>query len=587
VSAITTRAALRRAFAVAPSLVRGIWVTLALFVVGTAMGIVVPIIVQQVIDLELLDPSGVDVAGVLRRGAVALAAIVLAAVAARAAFVRLAINSATGLSDLRVRAFGHLHRLSILHVQAERRGALVSRVTSDIETIQDFMEWGGVGLVVGMAQVMLAVAVMFFYQWQLALLVVVGVVVYGALLVWFQRILSRAHDRVRARVADSLASLGEAISGIEAIRAFGAEDEMLGKVQRNLDEEFDQQFRAGALGAGLFSSAEVFAGSITATVVAVGVALGAASGVTAGTLVAFLFLVNLLVDPVQMLVETLDQAQTAGAGMRRILEVLDTEVEVPDPPNGVPLPDGNLEVATEDVRFRYPTGGDVLSAVSVRIEAGSRVAVVGETGSGKTTFSKLVTRLLDPTEGWMLIGGIPVDRVSFSSLRSRVAYVPQEGFLFNTTVADNVRYGKPGASVTEVQKAFDDLDLGGWVRTLPAGLDTEVGERGGNLSAGERQLVALTRAWIMNPDLLVLDEATSAVDPALEVSLRRAMERLTAGRTSITVAHRLSTAEASDEVLVFDRGRLVERGPHAELVAAGGVYASLHEDWAAGTTAGS
>ncbi len=547
------------------------------------MGVIVPVVVQQVIDLEILDPDGVDVTGVLRRGGVALAAVVVAAVAARAAFVRLAINAATGLSDLRVTAFGHLHRLSILHVQAERRGALVSRVTSDISTIQDFMEWGGVGLVVGVAQVLLAMVVMFVYRWQLALLVVVGVVVYAVLLVWFQKILSRAHDRVRQRVADSLAALGEAISGTAAVRAFGAEDAMLRKVESNLDREFDEQFRAGALGATLFSSAEVFAGSITAGVVAVGVALGAASGVTAGTLVAFLFLVNLLVDPVQLLVETLDQAQTAGAGMRRILEVLDTPIDVADPPGGVELPEGNLEVTAEQVRFRYPTGTDALRDVTVRIDAGSRVAVVGETGSGKTTFTKLITRLLDPTDGWLLVGGVPINRVAFSSLRSRVAFVPQEGFLFNTTVADNVRYGKLEASDAEVRAAFDDLGLGAWVDGLPQGLATQVGERGGNLSAGERQLVALTRAWITNPDLLVLDEATSAVDPALEVQLRRAIERLTAGRTSITVAHRLSTAEASDEVLVFDQGRLVERGPHAALMAMDGVYAALHADWMAGT----
>ena len=182
------------------------------------------------------------------------------------------------------------------------------------------------------------------------------------------------------------------------------------------------------------------------------------------------------------------------------------------------------------------------------------------------------------------MGGVPVDHVRFSSLRERVAYVPQEGFLFDASVADNVRYGRPEASDAEVAAAFGDLGLSDWVSSLPAGLDTAVGERGGQLSAGERQLVALVRAWIADPDLLVLDEATSAVDPALEVSLRRAIERLTEGRTSLTVAHRLSTAEASDDVLVFDRGRLVERGPHSTLLALGGVYADLYADWTAGTS---
>jgi putative ABC transport system ATP-binding protein len=210
--------------------------------------------------------------------------------------------------------------------------------------------------------------------------------------------------------------------------------------------------------------------------------------------------------------------------------------------------------------------------------------VVGETGSGKTTFAKLVVRLLDATEGSIRIGGIPVEEVAFASLRSRVAYVPQEGFLFDTTVAGNVRYGRPEVDDEGIAKAFADLGLAQWVESLPNGLDTEVGERGSQLSAGERQLVALTRAWLSQPDLLVLDEATSAVDPALEVSLRRAIDRLIAGRTSITIAHRLSTAEASDFVLVFDDGRLVERGTHNELLAMAGVYAGMHADWTAGTT---
>jgi len=196
-----------------------------------------------------------------------------------------------------------------------------------------------------------------------------------------------------------------------------------------------------------------------------------------------------------------------------------------------------------------------------------------------------VVRLLDPTDGTVQVGGVPVDEVSFASLRSRVAYVPQEGFLFGTTVGGNIRYGRPDVDETGIRAAIADLGLTEWVDGLAEGLDTPVGERGSQLSAGERQLVALIRAWLVQPDLLVLDEATSAVDPALELQLRRAIDRLSSGRTSITVAHRLSTAEASDEVLVFDQGRLVERGTHRDLVAAGGTYAALHTDWTAGSRA--
>jgi putative ABC transport system ATP-binding protein len=240
-------------------------------------------------------------------------------------------------------------------------------------------------------------------------------------------------------------------------------------------------------------------------------------------------------------------------------------------------------VAFEDVRFAYDTGGDVLQDVSVTIENGSRVAVVGETGSGKTTFAKLLVRLLDPSDGVIRVGGVPLNNVPLDQLRSRVAFVPQEGFLFDDTIANNVRYGRPGATDAEVFTAFHELDLGEWLAGLPAGLETQVGERGGAMSAGERQLVALVRAWIGSPDLLVLDEATSAVDPSLDVALRHAMERLTRGRTSVTIAHRLATAENADDVLVFDRGYLVEQGPHKRLIERAGVYADLFSDWSAGT----
>ncbi len=335
---LSARVAIVRAMREAPALLRGLPLTLLLMTVGTAMQIVVPIVIQQIVDGEILAPGGVDMGGVALRGGLALAAIVAAAGARRLGLVRLLKASATGLSDLRVSTFRHLHRLSILHTEGERRGALVSRVTSDIATIQDFMDFGGVAIVLGSVQVGLAVLVMSLYRWQLSLLVVASVVVYGVLLAWFQRILARAHDRVRLRVADSLAAVGEAISGLPVVRAYGAEEATLTRVRKALDAQFLAEFRASRLGAFLFSSAELFAGLITAGVIGVGVWLGAARGVSAGGLLAFLFLVNLLVEPVQMMVETLDLVQSAGAGVRRILKVLDTRVEVPDPVDGVDLP---------------------------------------------------------------------------------------------------------------------------------------------------------------------------------------------------------------------------------------------------------
>ncbi len=579
-----TSTAIRRAFGVAPDLGRGIVLTLGLAVVGTALQIVVPVVLQQVIDNEILGSGEVDTTAVLRKGLIALVAVVIAMFARWISLRRLVVSSAAGLAQLRIRTFDHLHRMSLLELQSERRGALVARVTSDVETIQQFMEWGGVGMVLGVSQVALAIAVMLFYRWQLTIVVLIGVVMYTGLIVMFQKVLGRAHDRVRERVSDSLAVTGEAISGLPTVRAYGMEGHVKDRVDGTLDAQFSAEVRTAVLASSLFSSAELFAGFLTAIVVGVGVVYGGDWGLSAGALVAFLFLVNLLIDPIQRLVETIDQAQSAGAGLRKILGIVDTPISIEDPVGGMPLEGDALGLTFIDVSFAYPGGPDVITHVSVTVPAGQRVAVVGETGSGKTTFAKLATRLLEPDAGSVQVGGIDIDRVPFSSLRRELAYVPQEGFLFEGSVADNVRYGKPGVPDDAVRAAFADLGLRDWVDGLPDGVRTSVGERGGNLSAGERQLVAIARAWIANPAVLVLDEATSAVDPALEVQIRRAIEFLTSGRTSLTIAHRLSTAEASDRVVVFDAGVIVEDGSHEDLIAMGGVYTAMHADWEGSTT---
>ncbi|HJR91551.1 MAG TPA: ABC transporter ATP-binding protein [Acidimicrobiia bacterium] len=580
----STISVLRRAFVEAPALGHQLWLILLMNAAGTGIQVLIPVLIQQTMDGDLTGGQ-VDVGGVLSKVGIAAVVLVVGALLGRAAMIRLARQAATGLSDLRVKVFGRLISSSVLHVQSERRGALVSRVTSDISTVQEFTEWGGVVFVVNITQVFIAIVVMAVYEVRLALIVVAAVVVYAAVLLWFQRILQRNYDRVRGVVADSLAVMGEAITALPEVRAYGVETRTFDRVRDALEKRFRVEFKTAAFGNALFSTAELFAASLTAGVIAVGLFLGTGggAGVSAGVLLAFLFLVNLLIEPVQSLVEILDFAQSAASGLRRVVEALDRVDELTEAPDPVDLPQGTLGIEFEDVTFRYPSGPDVLSAVSVEIEPGMRVAVVGETGSGKTTFAKLLVRMLDPEAGTIRIEGLDLRQVSFASLRSRVAFVPQEGFLFEGTIADNVRYGSPSAGPREVETAFLELGLDGWLASLPSRTATEVGERGGNLSAGERQLVALVRAWISAPDLLVLDEATSAVDPALDVQIRRAIDRLTSGRTSVTIAHRLATAEAADEVLVFDQGRLVERGHHHDLVKAGGVYAALYEDWVAGT----
>lgn len=579
----TTGTVIRRALQESPVLGRGLRFTLVLAMVGQAITVVTPIVLQQIIDGEILGADGINMVSVIQKASFALLALVVGVVVGRISLLRLVRSSSSGLSDLRTKTFSHIMRQAVLHVQAERRGNLVSRVTSDITTLQEFMEWGGVGLIVGLSQVLLATGVMVFYEWRLALVALGGVLLYLTMMRWFQRILASNYDEVRKEVGASLAVLSESISAIPVVRAYGTEERTKRRVWDALQRRFRIEYVTARFGNTLFSTAEVFAGVLTAALVVLGILIGIEQGTSAGTLVAFLFLANLLIEPLQIVVETLEFAQSAASGLRRVMGVLDGEVEIDEPEHPETLHDGGLSVGFDGVRYAYPDGPDVLTDVTVDVAVGARVAVVGETGSGKTTFAKLLVRLLDPTEGAIRIGGVHAPRIRLAELRDRVAFVPQEGFLFDDTISNNVRYGRPEAEDAEVWNAFHELGLGEWVEGLADDLETRVGERGGNLSAGERQLVALVRAWIGSPDLLILDEATSAVDPVLDVALRQAMDRLIEGRTSVTIAHRLSTAEGADEVLVFDQGRLVERGKHTDLLAADGVYTALYADWAAGT----
>jgi ATP-binding cassette, subfamily B, bacterial len=391
---------------------------------------------------------------------------------------------------------------------------------------------------------------------------------------------------VRRRVGDLLAAVSESVVGASVIKAYGVE----ARTEQRIDEAVDRHMRAGikaqVLSAVAFSTGEIVAAVANAGIVVAGVLLGVGGQLSEGEVIAFLFLVTLFVAPVQAATEVLNEAQNAIAGWRRVIEVLDMPTDVADPgERGRDLPPGPVSVRFEHVSFAYPGGPEVLTDIDLEIAPQTRVAIVGETGSGKTTFAKLLTRLMDPASGRVLLSGVALTEVRFASLRRRVVMVPQDGFLFDTTVAGNARYGRPGASDRELETAFTELGLADWVAGLPHGLDTRVGERGESLSAGERQLVALARAYLADPDLLLLDEATSAVDPGTEVRLQRALDGLTRGRTTVTIAHRLSTAEAADEVIVVDAGRVVQRGPHRALVAQPGRYAELYASWSTQLTA--
>ena len=572
-------AVLRHGLELAPEFRRGLGRTLLLALVATAGRVVVPAAVQQTIDHGLRGRGGPDLGLVRTACGLAALAVALTAVCSYFMNVRLYRTTEDGLLALRTRAFRRVHDLSVLHQATERRGSLVSRVTGDVDTISTFMQFGGLLIVVSAGQVVLATVLMLYWSWQLTLVVYVCMLPLVLSLRIFQRRLQIAYRAVRERIGEMLGAVSETVVGAPVIRAYGAQARTAARIDQAVEATKKAQTRAQTISATTFCSGELTTALANGSVIVVGVLLGTSGHLSVGRLIGFLFLVTLFVQPVQVATEVLNEAQNAVAGMRRVLGVLDTPTDVGDPQPGRVLPGGPVGVRFEHVSFAYPGGPEVLSDVDLELTARTRVAVVGETGSGKTTFAKLLTRLMDPTRGRVLLSGVPLDELSFASLRSRVVMVPQDGFLFDASVADNVRYGRQDASDDQISLAFTELGLDDWLDTLPDGIASQVGERGESLSVGERQLVAVARAYVADPDLLVLDEATSAVDPATEVRLARALDSLTRGRTTLTIAHRLSTAEAADEVLVVDKGVVVQRGAHRELVGVPGVYADLHASW--------
>jgi len=577
----------RRGIEQSPELRTGLGATIIMGLAVAAGRIVIPIVIQLTIDRAIATaPDGstqVDMGKVINFALIAIAVVLGSAVIAAVARQRMIRNAEAAIYGLRTRAFAKVHKLSLADHVENSGGTFLTRVTSDVQAISRFCEWGLLTWTVGPMVIAGVFIVMAFYSWQLAIIVFFTFLPTVPFMKWVQGKQLVAYDRLRSSVSFMVGRANEAIIGAGTVRAYGVGARAEARVREGTMQRYKAGIKRNRFMAMVFSTGDFFGSLALAVAFTIGIWQREAWDLSRGTIVAVLFLITLLNEPTGELGETTDRTQEAIAGWRKILELLDMPIDIVEPADGQTLPRQALSISAENVNFSYRTGPPVLQDVSIEIPAGTNVAVVGQTGSGKTTFAKLLCRMADPGSGHVSLGGIRLDHVAPESRLASVRMVPQDGFLFNTTLRQNIRRGREGATDADIEAAVTSLELDDWVARLPEGLDTKVGARGDYLSVGERQLAALIRAALADPGLLVLDEATSSVDPETDRALTQTIARLSAGRTVVSIAHRLATAEAADLIVVFDAGRIVEVGTHAELVDAGGIYGGLHEAWIGNT----
>jgi ATP-binding cassette, subfamily B, bacterial len=485
------------------------------------------------------------------------------------------------LADLRIQLFRHLQRLSLGYYERNRTGAIVSRITNDVEAL-DLLVTDGVSSLVQNSLVLAGtVVVLFLLDWRLALATLIVLPLMGLATAWFRSRSNRAYKSVRERLGLVTATLAEDISGMRVVQSFTREPTSQ-TTFRGINERYrEANYETVVLNGIYFPAVDVLSSVATAIVLGLGGWLVVEGDMTTGTLLAFIAYLANFFDPVQQLSQLYNTFLSATAALDRITNVLDEEPDIVDAPAARPLDRAAGHVHFDHVRFGYGELPDVLHDFDLDVPAGTTVALVGHTGAGKSTIAKLLARFYDPRDGRITIDGVDLRDVTQTSLRRQLGIVPQEGFLFAGSIADNIAFGHPEASRAEIEAAAAAVGADDFVAELPEGYETQVGERGFKLSLGQRQLVAFARALLADPRILILDEATSSVDIGTERKIDVGLRRLLRDRTAFIIAHRLSTIRRADLIVVLDHGRIVEQGTHDELIVRPGPYTQLYGDWAA------
>ena len=571
-----TRVVLMRSIRMAGEFRRQAMWAMILVTISTICTLAGPVLVRHGIDagIKAKDERALNFTVVAYLVVTAIAYVV-----GRAQYVSLNSAGEGFLRILRVKVFAQLQRQSMAFFDREKAGVLVARMTADIESMAELVQWGLMQFLSAGLLLFLAFFLLLSLSWQLTLITLIVFPFLIAASVKFQRDSSKAYLEVREKVGANLSALQEGITGVRVIQAYAREDEQIRRFEESNRALFRSHMHSVKVSTWYFGLIEFAGIASSALIIGIGGWLVHRGSVSLGTVVAFVLLLANLFDPVQQLSQLYNTLQSAAAALHKLFGILDATPDVDEVASPTELP-ATGDLVVNNITFSYAAGSrPALESVNLTLTAGTRLALVGPTGAGKSTLAKLMARLYDPQSGSVSFGGVDLRQASMEDLRRRIVVIPQEGFLFDGSVRDNLLIAKPTATETELLRALDNIGLRERFEALPEGLDTQVRERGSRLSAGERQLVALSRAALVDPAVLVLDEATSNLDPGTEMLVEAALEKLMIGRSVIVVAHRLSTVQRADKIAVVADAKISEIGTHDELIALNGHYALLASTW--------